>query len=140
MKSEIPAKMPGKRLADLFGMPERTLTTILRTARIGSTHGYDVFEAARAAISWALAKAEKNDSEAIKDRGRRTKAEADLAEMERGRAMGTLCDRDSYRSNYADAVAQGVRNIMRLEGLRVGLRDKVLAAIRDVKLPEPEEK
>lgn len=126
-------------MADLFGMADRTLNTIVRAARLDSAGGYDVFDAARAAISWALAKAEKNDSEAIKDRGRRTKAEADLAEMERGKAMGGLCLRSEYKENYADAVAQGVRNLMRLAGLSKELREKVLAAIRDVKLPEPGE-
>lgn len=120
-------------------MPERTLTTILRTARIDSVHGYEVFAAVRAVLSWATAKAEKLDTDAKRDRDRKGKAEADIAEMERGRAIKTLCSRDDYKNNYADGIAQGVRNIGRIKGLTKAQKDLVFAAIRDVKLAEPEE-
>lgn len=126
------------KLATAFDVPERTLHTILRNAGLESDGGHDPCAAGKAAIAFYRAEAKKSDSEAKRDRDRKGKSEADISEMERGRLMKELCDRDDYRNNYADAIAQGVRNITRLK-LPKAIQDKVFAAIRDVKLAEPAE-
>lgn len=128
------------QMSPLLDVPERTLYTIVRDAGLQATaEGQSVTEVARAAIQYYRAEARAADSEAVKDRARKLKSEANTAEMEEGKMLRTLCSRDDYRSNYADAVAQGVRNIMRIPGLASDMRAKVFAAIRDVTLPEPAE-
>lgn len=126
------------KLSTVFDVPERTLHTILRNAGLQATaDGQSIAESAKAAIAFYRGEAKKMDSDAARDRARKTTAEADLAEMERGRVKGTLCLRSDYLDNYADAIAQGVRNVMRIKELSKALREKVFAAIRDVTLPEP---
>lgn len=132
-KEEIP-KLSGVKLARVLNVPERTLHQILRNAELDPTGGHDPLVAARAVIEHFKREASRMDSDAAKDRARKGKAEADVSEMERGKMKGTLCSRDDYRNNYADAIAQGVRNVARIKGLTKKQREEVFSAIRDVKL------
>lgn len=125
-------------MAARFQVPERTLHTILRNSGVVSDGGMDVIEAERAVIAYYRAEATRSDDAAAKDRARKTKAEADDAEMDTLKKRKTLCFRDDYLNNYADAIAQGVRNISKLKGLTAEQKEDVLNAIRSVKLPEIE--
>lgn len=63
---------------------------------------------------------------------RKMKAEADLAELQKAKVMGTLTDRGTMNFMVRDGLAQGTRNISRLKSLTDVQKEEVFAAIRNV--------
>lgn len=100
---------------------------------------YNVWEVTRGLIRYYQDKAAKVSESRAADAARSAKADAESKEIELGRLKRTICSRDDFKNCYADAVAQGVRAIGRIKGLSKAQKDLVFAAIRDVKLAEPEE-
>lgn len=66
-------------------------------------------------------------------------AEASMKELELAERMKTLCLREDYINNYADALTQMRDNIMRMTALSREQKEAVFAAIRNVKLANLEE-
>lgn len=73
---------------------------------------------------------------AKEDKSRKLKAEADIAEMESAKMDGTLCYRDDYLNDFADAIAHGISRISRLKTLTKAQKESVMAELRGVKLPD----
>lgn len=81
----------------------------------------------------------KTSADRSRNIARKEAAEAEDAELNTAKKAGRLVLRSDYLDNYADAIAQGVRAISRLENLDESQKQSVLAALRSVKLPELEE-
>lgn len=135
------------RMAKFVDLTPRRLAQLVQEGVITKVEKgrYNPFEVTVAYIRWLRDQrsAVSGDREKIRDgatidRARRTRAEADLKELERGRQIRTLCYRDDYKDNYADGIAQGTRNISRLKELTSTQKELVFAALRAVKLAELE--
>ncbi len=81
---------------------------------------------------------DKSAAEAKKNRARITANEADQSDIDRGKAIGAIVLKSDFRHCYADAIAQGVRNISKLKTLTAKQKADVFTAIRDVKLAKIE--
>jgi len=122
-----------------LGVPERTIQRILSESGIQNVpgEGYEEKEAVRAIVTHYRGVAESIDEQAASDRARKNRAEADCAERRSAKEARETVTMDDYRNNYADAIAQGVQAITRLNIPRAH-KEKVFTAIRSVKLPEVE--
>ena len=131
-----------KRISTLTSVEERQIQRIVAAGFISKPEkagDYDLAATIRGIIEYYKKAADKvSDSKAF-DLARREKSQANITEMEEGKLVKTLCLTSDYKDNFADAIAQGVSNIMRLP-LTGKEKEMVLKAIRDVKLPALEEK
>lgn len=136
-------------MAQLLDITQRRLAQLVKEGVISRLESgrYDPFTVAVSYIRWLRdqrsappdAEGDKSAAEAKKNRARITANEADMSDIDREKSIKRICLRSDYRGNYADAIAQGVRNISKLKTLTRVQKDQVFAAIRDVKLAKIEE-
>lgn len=126
-------------IAALCGLTTRRIQQMVKESIVPTpkTKGqYDLLSTIKALFNYYEDMAKGTSAKKSADSAREQAADADIREMERGEKLKTLCQRSDYKSNYADAIAQGVSNIQRLSNLTKDQKESVLAAIRSVKLPE----
>lgn len=137
---EVPATVPASILAAFIGVsPQRVLQLVAegRFPEPVSRGEFRFRESVLAQVEYLGKKPSANPDRA-KNIARKEAAEAEDAELNTAKKAGRLVLRSDYLDNYADAIAQGVRAISRLEGLDTTQKEAVFAALRSVKLPELE--
>lgn len=122
-------------LSATWSIPARTLRDIL--AGLDSSDGYDKDEAAAAVIAHYKGAFDRVDMEAATDRARRSKAEADSAEMDAEKKAKSLCWLRDAEMFWKDGLADITKKIQAIPGISTDQLNAIFVAIRSVQLPEP---
>lgn len=136
---ETETRLNADKLSAIYKVPARTLREILHKSGATNAGGYDKDEAAMVTIAFYREKSERVNIESAVSDARRKAAEAESAEIDLAERQGKMALRSSVNLIWADAVAQGVRNIAGLKSITEAQKRDVLEAIRKIKLSEPEE-
>lgn len=137
-------------MAQCIDVTQRRLSQLVEKGVIKRAESgrYNPFEVCVAYIRWLRdqrsappdREGDKSAAEAKVNRARITANEADQSDIDRGKAIGAIVLKSDFRHCYADAIAQGIRNISKLKTLTAKQKADVFTAIRDVKLSKIEDK
>lgn len=134
MKAPPSARYTSAQLSSTWNIPSRTLRDILQRAGVESQGGYDKDEAAEAVITHFRTVLSNFDVEAAKDRARKSKAEADSAEVDAAIKKGGV--RRFFERTIAD-IAIRVRSIVEsAEFLNKEQRQKLAKEFASMELPK----
>ena len=141
---ENPARSTGistAELAHIAGVSDRQIRQLVLEDVIPPAPNRGKFEPEPALRGVIVYLRSKNDELSKRsDSSDRVKAaEAAIKEFELAEKMKTVCRRDDYVNNYADAFTQMRDNIMRLTSISKEQKEAVFAALRGVKLADLEE-
>jgi hypothetical protein len=130
--------IPAARMAGLFDIPERTLDRILHEARVPHTagKGYDFNASIRAAIAHYRTRAEALDESVATDRARKTKSEANMAQLQEEKMIGNLASLDTCRRLFECAVVQTRGAVRKLKCLDDAQKHALCEAFADAKFEE----
>lgn len=127
-------------IAGETGIPERTAQRILSQQGVAYTpgEGYVRRDAVRAIVSFYRTAADRPETPLAKDRARKARAEADIAELAATRARGEVCMLADAKAWWNGERIEVKRTIERAEFLTPTQKTRLLTAFSKIKTKPPE--
>lgn len=127
-------------IAGETGIPERTAQRILSQQGVAHTpgQGYVRRDAVRAIVSYYRTAADRPETPLAKDRARKAKAEADIAEIAAMRAIGEVCMLDSAKAWWSEERIAIKRTVERAEFLTQTQKTRLLTAFSKIRTKGPD--
>lgn len=131
--SEKAVKWPASQVSAWLNIPTTTCKEICLRAGMDTKDGFDILRAAPAVVAHYKELSERAGQEAERDRARKSKAEANMAELAEEKMAGNLASLGECRRLFECAIVQtreGVRKMKTLDQAQKRAVCEVLASAK----------